>query len=167
MILILSQVCNFSFFHVLQELLQVPTIKGELQKTETWLTQTQKQLEEKSSALSSTRKTMRNIKDKNQVRKSLQEPVQYLDRGQRLINILRVYRVIILTNSPKHTHIHTHMHALMRTHDKLGRSWKLKMRSDQRGRWRHLNSPLCTRSASNPITSCTGTVQARGVYWVI
>lgn len=49
-------------------MLQLPVMEGELQKTETLLVQTQKHLDEKSSALTVTRKNLRNVKDKNTVR---------------------------------------------------------------------------------------------------
>ncbi|XP_065186290.1 restin homolog [Sycon ciliatum] len=48
-----------------EELLQMPVMEGELQKTETVLIQTQKHLDEKATALTVTRKNLRNVKDKN------------------------------------------------------------------------------------------------------
>ena len=51
----------------LQELMQMPVLEGELQKTETVLLQTQKHLDEKASALTVTRKNLRSVKDKNSV----------------------------------------------------------------------------------------------------
>ena len=51
----------------------MPVMEGELQKTETVLIQTQKHLDEKATALTVTRKNLRNVKDKNTVRETERE----------------------------------------------------------------------------------------------